>query len=280
LLPSDERNVTLKASTTLRAVLLAPARLAYAAWTVALFLVVGFAVLIVLVLLPGVARRRAAARAAARTLLRLAGMPLTVNFAERIPESQCMVVCNHASYLDGIVLTAALPARFGFVIKREMAAVPLAGVVLRRLGSEFVERFDRHRGAADARRVLRNAGYGHSLVFFPEGTFTRTPGLLKFHTGAFATAARAGCPVVPAVVRGTRRALAPTGALPRPGAIELRILPPLASAAPPEHAAPELRDRARAEILAELGEPDLTCCADTDRPPDTARARSARASSP
>src|SRR4029077_17949110 len=112
---------------------------------------------------------------------------------------------------DGIVLTAALPPRFGFVIKREMATVPLAGAVLRRLGSEFVERFNRQRGAADARRVLRNASNGHSLVFFPEGTFTRTPGLLKFHTGAFATAMRAGCPVVPAVVRGTRRAFPAEG---------------------------------------------------------------------
>src|SRR5256886_7181980 len=41
----------------------------------------------------------------------------------------------------------------------------LTGVVLRRLGSEFVERFNRQRGAADARRVLRNASNGHSLVF-------------------------------------------------------------------------------------------------------------------
>ena len=186
-----------------------------------------------------------------------------------------MVVCNHASYLDGIVLTAALPPRFGFVVKREMATVPLAGVVLRRLGSEFVERFNRQRGAADARRVLRNASNGHSLVFFPEGTFTRTPGLLKFHTGAFATALRAGCPVVPAVVRGTRRALPPNGALPLPGPLELQILAPLA---PVPDTAAELRDRARAAILAALGEPDLTCCADTARPPGTARERSARAS--
>ncbi len=278
LLPADERNITVKALTTLRAVLLAPVRLVYAAWTVALFLGMGLGVLVLLAVLPGLGRRRASARTAARLMLRLAGMPLTVSGAERIPAGQSVVVCNHASYLDGIVLTAALPPRFGFVVKREMAAVPLAGAVLRRLGSEFVERFDRHRGAADARRVLRNAGHGHSLVFFPEGTFTRKPGLLKFHTGAFATAARAGCPVVPAVVRGTRRALSPTGALPRPGPIRLTILAPLGSTAAPEHAAPELRDRARAAVLAELGEPDLTCSDDTARPPDTARARSARAS--
>ena len=186
----------------------------------------GLAALALLALLPRL-RSGAAPRAAlARVLLQLAGMPLTRALRRAPAAGQCVVVCNHASYLDGVVLTAALPPRFGFVIKREMAAVPLAGALLRRLGSEFVERFDRTRGAADARRVLRNAASGHSLVFFPEGTFTRTPGLLKFHTGAFATAARAGCPVVPAVLRGTRRALPPSGALPRPGAIEVEILPP------------------------------------------------------
>ena len=225
------------------------------------------------------APRRAARQ---RSHCPIAGLPLTVRFAERLPAGQCVVVCNHASYLDGIVLTAVLPARFAFVIKREMAAVPLAGALLRRLGSEFVERFDRARGTRDARRVLRNAIQGHSLVFFPEGTFTRTPGLLKFHTGAFATATRAGCPLVPAVLRGTRRALTPGRPLPLPGLIEMQILPALTARGdlPADHAVSELRERARAAMLAALGEPDLTCCADTDRPPDTARARSAPASRP
>jgi len=271
----------MKLPARLQARALVPLRLAYAVWALLAFLGVGLTLLLLLVGLPGVMRRRRAARAAARTLLRLVGMPLTVRFAERLPRGQCVVVCNHASYLDGIVLTAALPARFGFVIKREMAAVPVAGALLRRLGSEFVERFDRQRGARDARRVLRNAIQGHSLVFFPEGTFTRTPGLLKFHTGAFATAIRAGCPLVPAALRGTRRALPPQRLLPRPGAIELEILPPLAAAPGPADRAPsELRDRARQVILTALAEPDLTCCGDTDRPPGTAPARSVRASRP
>ncbi len=244
-------------------------------WVLVAFLVVGTSALVLLIVLPGVQRRRAAARAAARAFLRLAGLPVSVRFPERLPAGQCVVVCNHASYLDGIVLTAALPPRFAFVIKREMAGVPFAGAVLRRLGSEFVARFDRQRGARDARRVLRNATHGHSLVFFPEGTFTRTPGLLKFHTGAFASARRAQCPLVPAVLRGTRRALPPGGALPRE-----RLVPLGATVATGEHAVVELRDRARAAMLAALGEPDLTCCDDTARPPGTAPARSARASRP
>jgi 1-acyl-sn-glycerol-3-phosphate acyltransferase len=262
----------------LRALAWTPARVAYAIYAAITFLILGLSLLLATLILPGVYRRRAAARAVSRAFLRLAGMPLTVRGLDRLAAGQCIVVANHASYLDGLVFTAALPARFSFVIKREMSAVPLAGLFLRRIGSEFV---DRQRGAADARRVLRNAASGHSLVFFPEGTFTRTPGLLKFHTGAFVTAARAACPVIPAVVRGTRAALPPSGGLPRPGRIEIDILPPIVPQADTEAAessSAALRDRARRMILAELGEPDLTCSDDTGRPPDTEHARSAPAS--
>jgi 1-acyl-sn-glycerol-3-phosphate acyltransferase len=275
------RKIIVSLLPSLRTIILAPARVAYTAWVLASFLCVGMIVLLMLVVLPRLSWRRAAARALARVFLHLAGMPLTVKFAQRLPEDQCVVVCNHASYLDGIVLTAALPPRFGFVIKREMASVPVVGALLGRLGSEFVERFNRSRGARDALRLMRQAIDGHSLVFFPEGTFTRTPGLLKFHTGAFVSAVRAGCPVVPAIVRGTRRGLSPSGALPLPGPLELEILPALAPRSPPTpDEVSELCASARAAILAGLGEPDLTCCDDTDRPPGTAPARSARVSRP
>jgi 1-acyl-sn-glycerol-3-phosphate acyltransferase len=245
--------------TLIRRLLVAPVRFAYGIYAVVLFLVLASCALLATLFLPRVHHRRAAARAAARAFLWLAGMPLTVRALERLPQGQCVVVSNHVSYIDGVVFTAALPPRFGFVIKREMNSVPLVGLFLRRIGSEFVERFNRHRGASDARRVLRNAVGGKSLVFFPEGTFTRTPGLLKFHSGAFITAARVGCPVIPATVKGTRVTLSPRGGLPRPGRIVVEILPPVTVAA--DHSdtlAMELRDRAREAILGELGEPDLT----------------------
>jgi 1-acyl-sn-glycerol-3-phosphate acyltransferase len=241
-----------------RRLLLAPVRFVYGVYAIALFLVMASCALLATLFLPRVQYRRAAARAAARAFLWMAGMPLTVKSLERLPQGQCVVVSNHVSYIDGVVFTAALPPRFGFVIKREMNNVPLIGLFLRGLGSEFVERFNRHRGASDARRVLRNAVNGKSLVFFPEGTFTRTPGLLKFHSGAFITAARVGCPVVPATVKGTRTTLSPGGALPRPGRIVVEILAPVTVTPDQSEAvAMELRDRAREAILRELGEPDL-----------------------
>jgi 1-acyl-sn-glycerol-3-phosphate acyltransferase len=237
---------------------LLPIRWLYGIYAGVVFLAIALTALLGVLLLPSLKLRRSAARSAARIFLFVAGMPLTVRGTSHIPDAQCVVVANHASYLDGIVFTAALPPRFGFVIKREMDSVPLAGLLLRRIGSEFVERFNRQKGASDARRVLRTAASGHSLVFFPEGTFSHEPGLLKFHTGAFTIAAKASCAVVPSVVRGTREALPSSNVLPIPGAISVEFFAPIVSTSrEPDRAAAELRDLSRERILAELGEPDL-----------------------
>ena len=67
--------------------------------------------------------RRRSVRGFARALLRLTGIPLRVQGAERLPPAQecCVLVSNHASYLDSIVLSAALARPFGFVTKAELA---------------------------------------------------------------------------------------------------------------------------------------------------------------
>ena len=242
------------------AVISIPLRFVYGIYALLLFLAVALVSLVGVILLPTLRLRRGTARIAARVFFAGAGMPVRLVGLDNIPAGQCVVVANHASYLDGVVMTAALPPRFGFVIKREMNAVPAAGLLLRRIGSEFVERFNRHKGATDARRVLRTAASGHSLVFFPEGTFTPEVGLGKFHTGAFAIAARAACPVIPAVILGTRRNMPATRVLPRPGRIEVRFEPAIlpATAHSGEDVALRLRDQSRAVILSRLGEPDLT----------------------
>src|SRR5258708_29898537 len=90
-----------------------------------------------LVILPALGRRRRLTRWVGRSVLTLMGMPLRVHFCGPLPDP-CIVVANHCSYLDGVVLTAALPPRFGFVIKREMSSVPLAGLLLTRIGSPLV----------------------------------------------------------------------------------------------------------------------------------------------
>jgi 1-acyl-sn-glycerol-3-phosphate acyltransferase len=238
-----------------------PLRFIYGIYAAVLFLAVVLVALLGVLLMPTLKLRRGTARSAARLYFLLAGMPLRLRGVENLPAGQCIVVANHASYLDGVVMAAALPPRFAFVIKREMNDVPVGGLLLRRIGSEFVDRFNRHKGGTDARRVLRTAASGHSLVFFPEGTFTPEVGLGKFHTGAFAVAARAACPVVPAVILGTRRNMPATRILPRPGPLEVRYGAPILVTPAQiggEDPALVLRDRSRAAILEQLGEPDLT----------------------
>jgi 1-acyl-sn-glycerol-3-phosphate acyltransferase len=177
-----------------------------------MFLTLAISALLVSSFVPSLRGRRRVAAAFARAFLCTAGIPLEVHGTDRLPATPCVVVANHASYIDGIVATAALPPEFAFVIKQEMRSVPLAGLLLRRLGSEFVERSNRHRSARDARRMLKTAATGQSLVFFPEGTFNETRQIGRFLRGAFATAERSNLPVVAVAIHGTRDVL-PSGSL-------------------------------------------------------------------
>jgi 1-acyl-sn-glycerol-3-phosphate acyltransferase len=211
------------------------------------FLALALTTLVINSFLPDLRRRRAVAGAFARLFLRLAGIRLIVDGRASLPAEPCVVVANHASYIDGIAAIAALPPDFAFVIKKEMVKVPLAGFLLRRLGSAFVERVDRHQGAADARRVLRLAATGQSLVFFPEGTFGSVPKIGKFLGGAFTIASRSSMPVVAVAIHGTRKVFPPAGAFLFRHPIRFQIL-----AALPAEAA---RERSRQLIAQAVGEP-------------------------
>lgn len=240
-------------------------RLLYGIYAWLQFLLIGLLTLVLLLLLPSLRARRRLTSATARLALALAGMPVRVRGLEALP-MPCVAVANHVSYLDGVMLQGVLPTRFSFVIKREMSSVPLAGPLLRRLGAEFVERRGRERGLGDARRLLRQASSGQALVFFPEGTFGPAEGLGHFHLGAFTAAVRARLPVVPIAIRGTRHCLPPGSFWPRPGRIEVRVLPALTLPVAPapqgsgsasvrperDERAAQLRDRAQAVLAAAL----------------------------
>ncbi len=212
-----------------------------------LFFLLGMTTLTINLFLPSLRQRRAVAGAFSRAFLRGAGIPFTVRGIEKLPQVPCVVVANHASYIDGIIAVAALPPDFAFVIKKEMVNVPIASLLLRRLGSEFVERSNRHEGAADARRVLRLAATGQSLVFFPEGTFDERRQIGKFIGGAFTIAERSSMPVVAVAMLGTRDVLPPGGLMIYRRPIRVEVLETL------EASGARLRSR---ELIAQaVGEP-------------------------
>jgi 1-acyl-sn-glycerol-3-phosphate acyltransferase len=146
------------------------------------------------VLLPRRVWRRTAVRSGARLFVRWAGSPLSVEASAPLPSGPFVLIANHSSYLDGAVLLAACPHGLAFVAKQELAGQAVAGLFLRRLGTVFVRRTDPAGGVADTMQALNAARAGERLAWFPEGTFTRMPGLLGFHLGAFEVACQAGIP--------------------------------------------------------------------------------------
>lgn len=199
---------------------------------------------------PTLGLRRWIARAGVRLALACIGVPLRVRGLEHLPTGACIAVANHASYVDGAVLMAALPARYTFVVQDGASQWPVIGFVLRRVGATFVNRSSMREGATQTRALIQRVQNGESLAIFAEGTFEAEPGLLPFKKGAFQIAARAQVPVVPIGIRGTRRLYGGDRRLPRWSRIEIDVLPALAVS----DDAQRLREAARAAVLRACGE--------------------------
>jgi 1-acyl-sn-glycerol-3-phosphate acyltransferase len=210
-----------------------------------------------IIVMPTLGMRRAVGRAGVKLAMAAIGQPLRVRGLHHIPQGPCVVVANHASYLDGLVLTAALPSRFNFVVQDGAATWPYVGLVIRRMGVIFVNRMSAREGARQTRDLIRRLQRGESLAVFPEGTFRKAPGLMTFRNGAFLVAAHSGVPVVPCGIRGTRKMLGEDQWLPAWSPVTIELHPAL-----PAHQGTDreivhaLRDEARAAVLHICGEPD------------------------
>jgi 1-acyl-sn-glycerol-3-phosphate acyltransferase len=213
--------------------------------------------LIATLVIPTAPLRHQLAARATRAIFILGGVPAKVHGLENLPDGHAIVVANHASYVDGMLLKGYLPARFSFVIKGEMRNIPIAHFLLRRSGSKFVERYEASGSARDARKIVKAAQGGDSLAFFPEGTFRKEPGISRFRAGAFVSATRGNIAIVPIAISGTREMM-PAGRLwPWPVRPRFEVLPPITPDDPAFENHRELAEKARQQILAVLDEPDL-----------------------
>jgi len=237
-------------------------------YAVYVWLLFGFAAPIIWLLaaiLPSETWRWACIRGSLGIIAKCARIPVKATGLENLPPAQspCLLVANHASYLDGFILAKLLPHCFSFVAKAELKKNFFVRILLQRLGVLFVERFDQQKGVEDARLLLERSHAGRPLLFFAEGTFTRTPGLLPFRLGAFVTAVEGNLPVVPIAIRGTRSILRGDTWFPRHGTVLVHIgkpvqTDPLLTKEKDSWAATmKLRDNVRAWILRHCSEPDL-----------------------
>jgi 1-acyl-sn-glycerol-3-phosphate acyltransferase len=192
----------------------------------------------------------------ARLVLTICGLrPQVVGLEHLRTLNSGVLVANHASYIDAIVLMAAIPMAFHFVAKRALTQYPLIGTVIRKGEHLTIEKAglsDRLAGADEVERRLRNSD---RLVIFPEGTFVRRPGLLPFRLGAFRAAVDTDRPIVPIALAGTRRVLPDGTWLFRHAPITVTIGAPMQPQAEGWPEMVRLRDAAVDHIARACGEP-------------------------
>jgi 1-acyl-sn-glycerol-3-phosphate acyltransferase len=223
-------------------------------WAVFLSLALPTGGLIALIQRPMMARPLA--QVAARAFVRLTAIPVSVSGLTQLPATPHVLLVNHASYLDGILLTAILPATPGyvFVAKHELSG-PIRAA-LKGLGTIFVDRFDAVHSVADLSLMSGALGRKENLLVFPEGTFRREPGLRPFHAGAFLAAARTNVPVVTAGLRGTRAVLRSGTWFPRRGPVSFEVGPLIAPTGQDWAATSDMSNRARIAMVRLSGEFD------------------------
>jgi 1-acyl-sn-glycerol-3-phosphate acyltransferase len=171
----------------------------------------------------------AVARVWARFLLAISGIHVRVSGLERIsPGGSYIFVANHLSYMDTPVMLAYIPVQFRFLAKRGLFKVPFLGQHLSR-GGHIPVPLEDPRGAVKtlqrAAEVIQKKKI--SLLIFPEGGRAPDGVLQPFKEGAVYMAIRAGVPIVPVALRGTREVLAFGSGVVKSGGVDLHIMEPI-----------------------------------------------------
>lgn len=139
-------------------------------------------------------------RAWSRIMLRVIGCRLKITGA--LPERAGLVVANHISWLDIVVLHAVWP--IWLVAKAEIRSWPLVGVLAHLAGTLFIQRGSEASRKRIGRRMTALLKRGEFVGVFPEGGIHPDRGVKRFHARLFAPALRAGVPAIPVSIRYDR----------------------------------------------------------------------------
>lgn len=129
----------------------------------------------------------------------LRALAVRVHLPAGLPEAQGMLLANHVSWLDIIVLLAEVPSRF--VAKDDVRTWPLVGWLTRRVGTLFVRRGRRSDAPRLNAELADLLAAGERVIIFPEGTTTDGSTVLPFRSALLEAAVQARVPVQPLALR-------------------------------------------------------------------------------
>lgn len=160
-----------------------------------------------------------------------------------------VIVCNHQSHYDVIVLYGWLGVDFRWVIKSELRKVPGLGIGCEKIGHIFIDRSDTKAALATINAAKKQIVDGTSVIFFPEGSRSRNNELGKFKKGAFRMAFDIRIPILPITIVGTKNVLPPKTIRLLPGRVKMIIHEPIDIAQYGDGDINELMEKVRAVIL-------------------------------
>jgi 1-acyl-sn-glycerol-3-phosphate acyltransferase len=169
---------------------------------------------------------------------------------ENVPATgSYVVISSHTSHLDGPAIAHVLPHPVYFVIKKELAQIPLWGHAALKIGFIAVDRSDSEQARREMTRAIDTIRSGRRVLVFAEGTRSPDGHLQAFKKGGFHLAIDAQVPVLPVAVNGSYR-LFPKGApAARPGRLEVAVGPPIATTGLTKDDVEALLERTREVIL-------------------------------
>jgi 1-acyl-sn-glycerol-3-phosphate acyltransferase len=153
---------------------------------------------------------------------------VSVKGRENIAKGQSyVVVANHESAYDIFVLYGWLGIDFKWVMKKEIRKIPGIGFGSEAVGHIFIDRSSSKSAIETIEAAKQRIRGGTSVVFFPEGTRSRTRELLPFKKGAYRFAYDLNLPILPVSINGTRKIFPPDSLNLMPGKAEIIIHPPI-----------------------------------------------------
>lgn len=193
-----------------------------------------------------------AAVCGARIAVRLAGITLRVSGKENIPRGRAVVfMVNHQSNCDPAALIGHLP-RVRILAKEGFFRVPILGRAMRLWGFIPVDRKCREKSIRAIEQATESLAAGHSFLVFPEGTRSADGRLLPFKKGVFIMAMRAGAPVVPISISGSRKIMQKGKAAIRPGEVRITFHAPVPTTGFAPEQQSDIQSWVRTAILAGL----------------------------
>jgi len=141
----------------------------------------------------------------ARIICWLTPARVTVEGAENAdPLKTYVVVCNHQSQYDIILVYGWLKLDLKWVLKKELRKIPGIGIGCEKAGHIYVDRSKPELARKAVRDALDSVGDGVGVLFFPEGTRSLDGKMGSFKKGAFRMATSQKLPILPVTLIGTR----------------------------------------------------------------------------